>query len=86
MLESITCLIETVKKKCNPVLRNAQTDRSDDRSDHLTRGPPTAVHPLLFRQISESAKNVSFGRLRRTVPPAPNAIKHAFPTANKLAI
>jgi hypothetical protein len=38
------------------------------------------------RQISESAKNVSFGRLRRTVPPAPNAIKHAFPTANKLAI
>jgi hypothetical protein len=54
MLESITCLIETVKKKCNPVLGNAQIDRFDDRFDHFFREPAAgqqrplaAVQPLL---------------------------------------
>jgi hypothetical protein len=38
----------------------------------------------LHREISK--KHTVAGRLRRTVARAPITIKHAFPTANKLAI
>jgi hypothetical protein len=34
MLESITCLIETVKLECSPAERNAQIDRFNDWFNH----------------------------------------------------
>jgi hypothetical protein len=34
MLESVTCLIETVKLECSPAEENAQIDRLNDWFDH----------------------------------------------------
>ncbi|WP_158934580.1 hypothetical protein [Burkholderia sp. S171] len=87
MLESITCLIEAVKKKCNPVPRNAQIDRFYDRSDHLAESDAPVVQALMCSLDSyASKKHTVAGRLRRIVPRARTALEHALPAANKLAI
>jgi hypothetical protein len=58
MLESITCLIETVKKKCNPVLGNAQTDRLSDRFDHFLRERRGGRQTVAFyRRVADSTEN-----------------------------
>jgi hypothetical protein len=68
MLESITCLIETVKMKCNPVLENAQTDRFNDRFNHSlgkSSGGRSNIDVLAPSPISK--KHTVAGRPRRTV-------------------
>ncbi|CAN7365942.1 hypothetical protein LJR034_002021 [Caballeronia sp. LjRoot34] len=48
---------------------------------------PAVGHALMSPLDSSiSKKHTAAGRPRHTVPRVPSAIKHAFPTANKLAI
>jgi hypothetical protein len=67
MLESITCLIETVKSECNPVDGNAQIDRFDDWFDHCEGD--LEVSGRKKRRVAE-ALVTRFSRLRATQPQA----------------